>query len=484
MLLESIARHAAEQPDCIAYQNRNETLTYRDLWRRACALAGTLLDENGPVMVCGEKEIGMPVAFLACLMAGRPYLPADAHQPAARLMQIRQLAGAKTVLTCGNPPSCSTLGGIQIDSLPSVSFDPPLLALDPARDAYWIFTSGSSGAPKGVRISLDALENFVSWMLSIPSIADTTKGVLLNQARFSFDLSVADLWPCFAAGSTLRALEPAEQTDLSLLFEAMAQSDAQRLTCTPSFARLCLCDPAFCRNLLPKLKTIFFCGEILPPRTVRALQQRFDGLRILNAYGPTETTCAVCAVETKEPCDPLPVGRIGDAACRLLILDHEGNSLPEGSCGEIAITGKSVGRGYVGAPAGGFSVFEGQPLYRTGDKGVIRDGLLWYLGRFDRQIKYKGYRIEPGEIEAVLLRWPEVRAAAVLPLRRTGEIIGLAAMLEWEGTPLSPALCRSRLSHALPVYLIPKRWVTVAQMPVNPRGKCDLRALEEMLRNG
>ena len=484
MLLESIARHAREMPERIAYQNRTQSLTYRALWERACALAFRLSGETGPVMVCGEKEIGMPVAFLACLMAGRPYLPADPSHPAARLLQIRQLAGAKTVLFCGDFPCGSVPGGVCLDNFIETKSAPPHLVPDAGRDAYWIFTSGSSGTPKGVRISVGALENFVRWMLSLPQIADCAGGTAFNQARFSFDLSVADLWPCFAAGGTLRALEAAEQEDLNLLYTAMAQSEAQRLVCTPSFARLCLCDDTFCRKLLPNLKTIFFCGEVLSPHTAKQLLQRFPELRILNAYGPTETTCAVCAVPIEEAAGPLPVGKISEAACHLLVLAPDGTPLKEGISGEIAIAGRSVGRGYVGGAPGGFGSLNGLPLYRTGDKGFIRDGLLWYLGRLDRQIKYKGYRIEPTEIETALLSWPEVCAAAVLPIRRNGEVTGLAAMVQWEKQPLSPERCRSRLLDSLPAYMLPKRWLSVEQMPVNARGKCDLTALEEILQNG
>ena len=482
MLIEAISAQAKSHPDRVAYENRTETLTYRALWDKASALAGALTKESGPVMVLGEKEAELPVAFLACLLAGRPYLPADPGQPIARLERIRQVAGAHTVLCCGDYPA--VLGGVRPRDLLQHSVSAPLPPRNDDPDAYWIFTSGSTGEPKGVRISLRALEHFVRWMLSLPAVAGCTQGVVVNTARFSFDLSIADLWPTFAAGGTLRALEPAEQSDLSTLFAALARSGAERMTCTPTFARLCLCDPAFCRDLLPTLKTIFLCGEVLPPRTAAMLRQRFAGLRVINAYGPTEATCAVCAVEVTGVDEPLPVGETATAASRLLVLGPDGVPQPDGCRGEIAISGQSVGRGYVGAPAGGFGVLDDAPLYRTGDEGIIRNGLLWYLGRLDRQIKYKGYRIEPGEIEAALFSWPEVRAAAVLPLRRAGEVLGLAAVIEWQGLPLSPTACKDRLREALPAYFVPRRWCTVDQMPVNFRGKCDFQMLERMLRNG
>lgn len=485
MLLQAIARHAWLTPERPAYQNHTQTLTYGQLWRAARALAARLRAGTGPVLICGEKEAGMPVCFLACLMAGRPWLPVDPQQPPERLLKIRCLSGAADALCCGSHPAAAALGAVQAEPLFSGQelLEPERFAADPARDAYWMFTSGSTGEPKGVRIPLSALENFVQWMLSLPAVAACGEGVSVNQARFSFDLSVADLWPAFAAGGTVRALETEEQKDLAALYEALGRSGAKRLVCTPSFARLCLCDAAFNRDLLPNLETVFFCGETLAPRTVKTLEKRFNGLRILNAYGPTEAACAVSAVEVQGREGTLPVGRVADAASRLLILDEQGKPQPDGQPGEIAIAGPSVGSGYIGGEAGGFGTFNGEKLYRTGDEGTIRDGLLWHLGRRDRQIKYKGYRIEPGEVEAAILAWDEVRAAAVLPIRTGGEVRGLAAVVEWEKAPLKTDECISRLRRTLPEYMLPRRWAAVERMPVNGRDKCDLAALERMLED-
>lgn len=484
MLLEAIAAHAKEHPDRIAYQNRKEKLSYRQLWERAAALSVWLKKESGPVMIFGEKEIGMPISFLACLMAARPYLPVDPGQAIKRIEQIYQQSGAKTILTCGDYPAAEKLDAVLLEERYREYEKTGEISLpdNPLRDAYWLFTSGSTGTPKGVRISLAALENFVEWMLSIPAIAKCGQGITVNQSQFSFDLSVADLWPCFAAGATVWALKREEQQDLTVLYRALQQSSAVRLTCTPSFIRLCLCDEMFSQQLMPQLKTIFLCGESLPSRTVETLHERFPQLSIINAYGPTEAACAVCAVEVQERSGTLPVGEVKSAASKLLILDEDRVPLPEGTPGEIAIVGKSVGNGYVGAFQGGFGTFAGEKIYCTGDKGMIRDGLLWYLGRIDRQIKYKGYRIEPGEIEAALLCWKEINAAAVLPIQKAGEVRGLAAIVEWNGKKLPLSECKQRLISALPSYMLPKRWIAVEKMPMNERGKCDFHALERMLQ--
>lgn len=484
MLLEEIARHAKRQPNKTAYRNRTQALCYGELWEKANRLAAYLEKEIGPVMIFGEKQVQMPIAFLACMIAGRPYLPIDPKQPQERIEQIQHQAGAKTIICCGEYQSARQMGATEIDSLCQIERKQTKAAdNNPNRDVYWLFTSGSSGTPKGVRISMEALENFVRWILSVRAVGDCIEGVTLNQAQFSFDLSVADLWPCFAAGGTVRALEWEEQRDFSSLYAAMRQSAAQRLTCTPSFARFCLCDRQFCRELLPNLKTIFFCGETLNANTVQTLHERFAGLRVINAYGPTEAACAVCAAEIPPGAQQIPVGEIKSAASEILICSQDGKQEQDGTAGEIVIVGESVGNGYVGNLSGGFGERQGKRLYRTGDLGMIRNGLLWYLDRMDRQIKYKGYRIEPGEIEETILSWKEVRAAAVLPVVRQGEVRFLTAVVEWDGEPLPVSVCKERLLRCLPPYMQPKQWKTVEKIPMNERGKRDLHALERMLRN-
>lgn len=140
----------------------------------------------------------MPISFLACLMAARPYLPVDPGQATKRIEQIYQQSGAKTILTCGDYPAAEKLGAVFLEKEYTEYEKTGEISLpdNPLRDAYWLFTSGSTGTPKGVRISLAALENFVEWMLSIPAIAKCGQGITVNQSQFSFDLSVADLWPC------------------------------------------------------------------------------------------------------------------------------------------------------------------------------------------------------------------------------------------------------------------------------------------------
>ena len=478
MLLEKIQQNASLLAEHPAYRCGEDSLTYSQLWNAASLLAAQLQDGAGAVALIGTKQPMMAVGMLGSLLAGRPYLPLSSDQPKERLQRILSQANPGTVIDCREAKAEQWLKR-------EPAMQNFLIPVNPSRDAYWLFTSGSSGSPKGVRISLAALENFVRWFCALPAIRSRKEpGAALNQAQFSFDLSVADLWPAWMMGETVFALEPSHQADLDKLYRALGESGATRMSCTPSFTRLCLCDKSFQRELMPALQTVFFCGETLPARTVRQLRQRFPGVTVLNAYGPTEATCAVCAVEVTGAGEPLPVGQLANAACQLLILDQDGNELPPGQSGEIAIAGQSVASGYLNASAERFGSWQGQRLYRTGDTGRIENGLLWYGGRLDRQLKYKGYRIEPGEIEAVIRSWPQVQAAAVLPMTAGGQVVALAAVVEWIGPPPKTADCDTQLRKSLPAYMRPKVWLPVERMPVNQNGKCDLQALKEMLQNG
>lgn len=488
MLLEAIRQNSLYLGAKAAYRSGGEILTYAQLWAGAERLATVLRRQGtGPVLVYGHKQPLMPAAFLACLLAGRAYLPCDESCPTARLQAMCKQAGATLALTGSHTPALeglSVLDPVRLAALCANAPPAPLVPLSPQRDAYILFTSGSTGQPKGVRVSYSNLEHFVRWLLAQPAVAACGDGVSVNQALFSFDLSVADLYPTWVAGGTVFALTGAETRDLPLLYAALANSGAARLTCTPSFARLCLCDKTFGPTLLPNLKTLLFCGEALAPKTANQLWERFPTLRVMNAYGPTEATCMVCAAELGPgplPAAPCPVGRADGAAVQLLIVDEEGRVLPKGQRGEICLCGASVAAGYTSGEAGGFFCLKGLPTYRTGDLGYLQNGFLWFLGRLDRQIKYKGYRVEPAETEAALLALPGVTGAAVLPVFVGETVAGLAAFVQWQGPPPCEAALNEALARTLPAYLLPRRYFFLPRLPLTASGKCDYIRLKEML---
>ena len=448
MLLERIQHYSGTLGSRPALAAGEETIPWQALWPMASSLAARLRRAGeGPVALTGSPDaVWVPAAFLACLIAGRPYLPLDPALPPARQRALAASLGAQWLT---QEEALAGFGAGE-DCVP---------AREGGRIAYLLFTSGSTGAPKPVAVSVDNLESFLRWAESLPQLTGAAGGTAVGQAAWSFDLSVADLYLSLTQGGTHVALTQAEKEDWPALLRRLEVSRPTLLVTTPTFLRLCLADPGFSRDSLPELTTVFSCGEALPPAAARRLLERFPGCTLLNAYGPTEATCAVCAAPiTLEQCHgPLPVGRLGEGAVEITL---------EG--GEIILTGASV------APA-----FGGR--YATGDLGYADDrGLLYWAGRKDHQLKYKGYRIEPAEIEGALEALPGVERAAVLPRRDSaGGVKALVAVVEGSAAPQT---LRQALAGRLPGYKIPSQWRAVERMPLTPNGKCDRKRLEEMIQ--
>ncbi len=282
---------------------------------------------------------------------------------------------------------------------------------------------------------------------------------MLNTARFSFDLSVADIYYSLYTGARLTVIERGLMSDFARLFARMRESGAELAVMTPSFAELCLCDRAFSQELMPSLRVVFFCGEVLKPATAEKLFDRFPRLRIVNAYGPSETCCAVTAAEiTREmTCGALPIGDMSHTAGRVDISES----------GEIVISGESVAR-YIGG-SGGFGEYGGRRCFFTGDGGSIRGGMLYFGGRLDRQVKIMGCRVEPEDIENNLLKTGLVRRAAVTAEELHGRTVLCARVTAGEG--ITPAEIRAALAGLVPEYMIPRRIILAEDIPLNENGK-------------
>lgn len=316
--------------------------------------------------------------------------------------------------------------------------------------------------------------------------------VFLNQAPFSFDLSVMDLYLCLALGGTEFALDKELLGDMPRLFPVLGESDASVWVSTPSFVDICLADRNFRQDLLPHMRTFLFCGETLTNRTVSRLHAAFPSAVVYNTYGPTESTVAVTGIqvtpEVNERHVPLPVGA-PKAGTEILIVDAEGKVLPEGERGEILIVGDTVSVGYwndAERTSKAFTTWEvdgvAQRAYHTGDKGYIEDGQLYYCGRIDLQIKLHGYRIEIEDIEANIMRLPDIERVAVMPVRRpSGEVRSLTAFVVLKDHVADGAAgareLRDELRAYLPDYMVPKRIKVVDDLPITANGKVDRRAL-------
>ncbi|MGD0003923.1 MAG: D-alanine--poly(phosphoribitol) ligase subunit DltA [Anaerolineaceae bacterium] len=487
-LFEKIDRWSKLAPDRLAHISGGEKLSYRRLTEDsdslAAYLAAFLPDDQSPVAVVGHKEPEMIIAFLAAVKAGHPYIPVDTSLPSSRGKIIMETSGASLSLT---PAEIKIL-------LQGLRGKPTQL---PERKTlsntawYILFTSGSTGEPKGVVITYGCLESFIDWMVSEHDL-EGHANTFLNQAPFSFDLSVMDLYLSLVCGGTLFSITKEDINEPRQLYQSLSYSNVSIWVSTPSFARMCLIEPTFSERMLPNLRIFLFCGEILAPEVAAELLKRFPGAEVWNTYGPTETTVATTSVridqQTLADYSPLPVG-YPKPDCRIYVFGSDGNQVSGGERGEIVIAGPNVSPGYVNRPEltrRAFFEIEGQPAYRTGDLGHFDDGLVFFDGRMDSQIKLHGYRIEIGDIEANLRICNNIQDVAVLPAAKDGLPDYLAAFVilneRQAGTDYDiTRQVKKELSQRLPAYMVPRRFIFLSQFPMTANGKVDRRKLSERI---
>jgi D-alanine--poly(phosphoribitol) ligase subunit 1 len=482
-LLDRIHHWGRTAPDRLAHASRCGRLTYGELLRRSDALAShlarTLPDDRSPVVVHGHKEPEMLIAFLGAVKSGHPYAPVDVALPRQRLERIVAVAGARLTLT---PDRVREL---TLDPAP-----PPARRPEPDDPFYVMFTSGSTGEPKGVVVTWGCLTSYLDWTLAEQGFA-LGEG-FLNVVPYSFDVSVMDTYSALATGGTVWSVSREEVANPKHLYPFLAASGVTTWVSTPSFAQMCLVERTFTAALLPHVRRFLFCGETLPPEVAARLLDRFPAAAVWNTYGPTETTVAVTSVridrEVLARYSPLPIGRPMPGS-RVIVVDDEDREVPAGERGQIVICGPSVSPGYLGRPDLTQKVFfvrDGLRAYRTGDWGRYRDGLLFFEGRMDGQIKLHGYRVELADVEANLRALPGVRDAVVLPVLKQGAADSLAAFVILNERPegstfqASTAL-RARLAERLPAYMLPRKFSFLDVFPMNANGKADRRKLAESL---
>lgn len=458
-------------------------------------------DDKTPIVVYGHKSTLMITCFLACVKAGRAYCPVDSSVPVSRVQRILDIVKPPVVfaLEALEVSYGSVLGAPELERIIAENTDriPEHYAVKQDDLFYIIFTSGSTGEPKGVEITADCLNNFLDWSVRLGTEEEKKAGkAFLNQAPFSFDLSVMDLYTCLACGGTLWTLDKATQADYSELMRFLGHSGINVWVSTPSFADLCLADSHFCSELLPELELFLFCGETLTNQTAGKLSQRFPGALVINTYGPTESTVAVTEVlitnELAAAHNPLPVGSVKPGSF-IEILRADGSPANNEEQGEIVILGNTIGAGYYHQPEltrKAFFECEKNGIqyrgYRTGDLGYLDQGMLYYCGRMDLQVKLHGYRIELEDIEKNILRLPGIDNVVVVPVLENGKVKSLTAVISGRETALGSfeeaREIKTRLKAFLPEYMIPKKIVFVDRIPMTGNGKTDRKAAGGLLR--
>ncbi len=484
---------AARTPAAAALTFADASLSYGELDRRSGRLAGRLRRLGvGPEVVVGlfaERSLEMMAAILGILKAGGAFLPLDTGSPADRLAFMLEDARV-TVIVAQRSLSARlpAYGGelVLVDATPDPSPDAPVtflpVAVDPANLAYVLFTSGSTGRPKGVMSRHAGIVNRLLW---VEEICPTPVDCFLQKTPYGFDVSLWEMfWPLATGGRLVVAL-PGGHQDPAYIARTAALQGITILQFVTSMLRAFLEEPG--ARGLAAVRQVIASGEALPPDVVRRFSERLPGAALSNLYGPTEASIEVtwwhCPPGDER--DVVPIGR-PVANTQIHIQDRDGGAVPVGVHGELLIGGVQIARGYLGRPdltaerfvPDAFSGELGARVYRSGDLARrLKDGTLDYLGRLDHQVKLRGVRIEPGEIEAALALHPAVRDAVVLAREDRPGDLRLVAYVTPAGESVDVAALRAGLGERLPAHMVPADFVVLDQLPLSVSGKVDRRAL-------
>ena len=501
-MIEAIEHFAQVQPDFPVYDILGQVHTYGDLKKDSDSLAAQIdrlgLPDKSPVVVFGGQEYEMLATFVALTKSGHAYIPIDSHSALERVAAIVEVAEPSLIIAINDFPLADVTAPIfsaeQVQTAfregASYELSHPVQGDD---NYYIIFTSGTTGKPKGVQISHNNLLSFTNWMITDKEFATPERPQMLAQPPYSFDLSVMYWAPTLALGGTLFALPSAVTQDFKQLFETILSLPIAIWTSTPSFADMALLSDDFNSQKLPQLTHFYFDGEELTVKTAQKLRDRFPQARIINAYGPTEATVALSAVavtdEMLQNCKRLPIGYT-KADSPTFVIDEEGQKVPNGQQGEIIVCGPAVSKGYLNNPektSEAFFEFEGLPAYHTGDVGSMTDeGLLLYGGRMDFQIKFNGFRIELEDVSQNLNKSKYVESAVAVPRYNKDHKVqnllayvilkdGVAEQFERE-IDITKAI-KEDLQDIMMSYMMPSKFLYRETLPLTPNGKIDIKGL-------
>ncbi|MFF2658537.1 amino acid adenylation domain-containing protein [Kitasatospora sp. NPDC058032] len=498
-VLDAIDRAASEQPDASAVEGRDADgrdtrLTRAGLADASRALAARLaaagVSRGDLVAFCLPRGPRAVVAMLAAWRAGAGYLPLDPEYPAARLAFMLTDSGATALVTTDGAPVEGLPAAVPVLAVTGGADAPPAAAADdaaagPDDPAYLVYTSGSTGTPKGVLVPHRALAARVAWMREGYRL--TAADRVLQYASLSFDTCAEEVFPALAAGATLVVAQAG-----AALPDQLAEPTAAGLTVldlpTPYWHQLVADLDA--TPWPASLRLLILGADQVRPEAVAAWRARFgDTVRLVNSYGPTETTVIATTADlgAADTARRPPIGRpIGGTT--VAVLDRHGRPVPPGTPGELVVGGAGVTDGYLGRPGATARAFvpdpDGPPgarRYRTGDLVRRRgDGALEFLGRIDAQVKVRGYRVEPGEVESALLAQPGVGQAAVLA--RADRLLAYVVPEAPADAPADapdPAALRAALAATLPGHLVPNAVLVLDALPLTPNGKLDHRALPD-----
>ncbi|MDU5106497.1 D-alanine--poly(phosphoribitol) ligase subunit DltA [Clostridium sp.] len=497
-LLDSVKKYA--DLGRLAVVCDGEKLTYKELDEMSDSMATYLLNEFGedksPIVIYGNKDNLILVLMLAALKSGRAYVPLDVTFPVERVKQVINEVKAKFIINFTEETLENSCSKENIEEIIS-SFKSNVVSKENwvknNDNSYILFTSGSTGKPKGVQISKDNLDSFNNWFGKYMELDDAEE-IMMNQVSYSFDVSVIPIYLGLIYGETLYTLSKNTLEDFKLLFKNLKESNIKYWVSTPALAEMCIRDTNFNGDLMPNLRTFFFAGEVLSKKLVRELMERFKDVRIINGYGPTEGTVLLSAIDVTEEMlndeRSIPIGYPMEGGI-LKVVDEKNNEVKEGEKGEILALGKSISKGYFNNEEMTNKVFfnevvKGEELrgYRTGDIAYYDNGVLYYCGRKDFQIKLNGFRIEIEDIENNLRKVSNVSNCVVLPVFKEEKISHLASFVTLkEDNGLSSLknsiIIKDELKKYIPSYMIPRNIKVIKEFPININGKIDRKKLME-----
>jgi len=493
-----------QSPDAIAVVFAEGQLTYRALDARANHVAHRLRSLGvGPEMmvgVCMERSLEMVVALLGILKAGGAYVPCDPAYPKERLAFMLEDTQARVLLTQARVVERLPASEAEVicldaewEAMEQAYGENPASGVMPENLAYVIYTSGSTGEPKGVLISHGAIANHCLDIQRHYQLTPSDR--VLQFASLNFDAALEQIFAALTAGARL-VLRDEEVWAPADLQEKALDFGLTVINVPPAYWHQWTLEWANApeQMLQQQVRLVIIGGDVMQPETLHLWRQTpMKAVRLLNAYGPTETTITATTFEVPSgsdemlSCRRIPIGR-PQANRQAYILDKYGRLVPVGVPGELHIGGMSLARGYCKRPEltaetfvpNPFSSEPGARLYKTGDVArYLPDGNLEYLGRLDQQVKLRGFRIELGEIEAALMQHPAVQEAVVLAREDGSHEKRLVAYLVANQDPAPPPISELRgfLQKKLPEYMVPAAFVLLDALPLTPNGKVDRRAL-------
>jgi amino acid adenylation domain-containing protein len=531
LLQNWVTQQAESRPDARCIVFANEMFTYAELERRSNQLAHLLREggcrKGGRVCLLMPKSPEAVFSMIGALKAGCMHVPIDSASPAARVARILEVSESHWILAAGDvAPLVDELladerfrgrisvGWIDRGKLSAKAFRPAFAwadlqnacadsipqECDPSDGAHILFTSGSTGIPKGVVITHANVTAFVTWALKHFHIDHTDR--FSGHTPFHFDLSTFDIFGTFAAGAELHLVPPGVALLPPKLVEFIRNSQLTQWFSVPSVLNYIAKFNALRPGDFPSLRRVLWCGEVLPTPALIYWMQNLPHVRFTNLYGPTEATIASSYYDVpacpQDPQEQIPIGH----ACggeELLVLDDALAPVPPGQIGNLYIGGAGLSPGYWSDPEKTAGVFVPDPrsftapessnhskksdrLYRTGDLAwQDQSGCIYFVGRADSQIKSRGYRIELGEIETALNSCEALQECAIVAIETEsfGGWMICCAYVPRDGANVPQSFLRKHLDKLVPGYMLPVRWMQFPALPKNANGKVDRPRLKE-----